>query len=227
MNCQEFRRFVGAQPSIDTADVRAHARECEACASYCQELQQMDRLIQRALSIDVGSHLSTAVEQRAVQGKRARYWAIAASVVATIALGSFLWLTNPSASFAEQLISHVQHEADSLVRTPDRVEAGELTTILKRSGVRLKPSALNVSYAMSCWFRGHYVPHLVVQSAHGPITVLVLRHEEPMIHPQRFDEAGFTGEIVAAPQGALAILGRDVPIAGVAATVLEALEYQE
>lgn len=227
MNCQEFRRSIGAQPSIDTAEVRAHAGECEACARYCQELQQMDRLIQRALSIDVSSHLSTAVEQPTVQGKRTRYWAIAASLAATIALGSFLWLTNPSASFAEQLTSHVQHEAGSLVRTPDRVEAGELTAVLKGSGVRLKPGALNVSYAMSCWFRGHYVPHLVVQSAHGPITVMVLRHEEPARHPQRFEEAGFTGEIVAAPQGVLAILGRDVPIAGVRATVLEALEYEE
>ncbi|MGH8174824.1 MAG: DUF3379 family protein [Steroidobacter sp.] len=227
MNCLEFRRAVGAQPDIGSAEVRRHMAECEACARYSLELQEMDRLIHRALTIDLSTDASPPAQQRSLSRKRTGYWAAAASLLATLGLGAFLWLASPSASFAEQLIEHVQHEAGALVRTPHRVDASEVAAVLKDSGVRLKPGALNVSYVMSCWFRGHHVPHMVVQSAHGPVTVLVLRHESAATQPQRFEEEGFTGAIVPAPHGVLAVLGRDVPIEGVAEDLLQAIEYED
>ena len=38
-----------------------------------------------------------------------------------------------------------------------------------------------VSYANSCVFRGHHVPHLVVQTEAGPVTVMVLVHESGVV----------------------------------------------
>src|SRR5687768_15713703 len=104
MNCREFRRIVGAQPHLDSPEARDHAAACETCARYWLELRQMDRLIHRALIIDVEA-------PRRSRRVGAGYWRLAASLVAAVALGAFLWSAQPRASLAEQLAAHAQGEA--------------------------------------------------------------------------------------------------------------------
>jgi hypothetical protein len=93
------------------------------------------------------------------------------------------------------------------------------------SGIRLKPDAMHVSYASGCQFRGHVIPHLVVQTGRGPVTVMVLADETAHGKPERFDEGGYRGVVVPAPRGALVVLGQDGDVKSVAATVLDALDY--
>jgi Protein of unknown function (DUF3379) len=111
-----------------------------------------------------------------------------------------------------------------MVRTPASVDRADLQEILARSGVRLKDIG-RVSYAMSCTFRGHRVPHLVVQTQTGPVTVLLLPEERSITEPQALDEGGYAGVILPAPRGGIAVLGTGAPIAEVAAAVLGAIEY--
>jgi hypothetical protein len=221
MNCLEFRRIVGSQPHLDSTEVREHAAACESCTRYLLELRRMDQLIYRALTIDVDA-------PKRSRHVSARYWRLAASVVVAVVLGAFLWSALPRASLAEQLAAHAQGEASALVRTADRIEPSDLAAVFKRSGVRLRPDEIAVSYAMSCWFRGHFVPHLVVQTDRGPVTVLVLPHERTVVGTQlqHFEDGGFKGVIVPAPQGVLAVLGRDAPVEEAAAQVLLALDYE-
>ena len=63
-----------------------------------------------------------------------------------------------------------------------------------------------MSYASTCPFRGDKVPHLVVQTATGPVTVMVLRHER-VARPVQFDEGGYAGTIVPAGPGSVAVIG--------------------
>jgi hypothetical protein len=64
-----------------------------------------------------------------------------------------------------------------------------------------------VVYAHACWFRDRYVPHLVVQTSTGPVTVLVLAGESAR-RVEHFEEGGYSGVIAPAPNGAVAVLGR-------------------
>ena len=81
--------------------------------------------------------------------------------------------------------------------------------VLKDSNLRLNPKAGIVSYASSCSFRGYKVPHLVVQTPKGPVTVMVLVHE-PLRKSMQFDEQGYRGTIVPVPgHGSIAVLMRD------------------
>ena len=83
-----------------------------------------------------------------------------------------------------------------------------LDLVLKRSGVQLDRAALGeVVYAHACFFRGRYVPHLVVRTARGPVTVMVLPGETVQ-DTERFDEGGYSGVLASAPGGAVAVLGR-------------------
>jgi hypothetical protein len=99
-------------------------------------------------------------------------------------------------------------EPEAWQRT-EAVAGSELDNVLKNSKLRLMPDAGVVSYAASCEFRGHRVPHLVVQTPEGPVTVMVLVHET--VHkPTQFDEGGYRGTIVPVPgHGSIAVLMRD------------------
>lgn len=223
MNCSDFRHAIGAQPGLETPELAAHAATCPACARYRDEMRRMDALLIHALRIDVRSSAGRASTRRV-----ASYWRIAASLALAAVLGSLLWIARPEPSLADQVVSHAEGEAFAIVRTSERASPEDLAAALAGSGVRLRPDAMHVSYAVSCMFRGHYVPHLVVQTARGPVTVLVLRHEKaaPQGKPQRFAEDGFSGVIVPAPVGALAVLGREASAGDAAAAVLGALDYE-
>jgi Protein of unknown function (DUF3379) len=221
MNCLEFHRAVGADPRAQTAELLEHARQCTACARYRDELQRMDELISRALKIEIDPQSARAPTQRRWLPR----WAAAASVAAACVLAGLLWLSAPRATFAEQLIAHVEGERQSLVRTNEPVEPGALDKVLARSGVRLKPGAGMISYARSCWFRGQFVPHLVVQSDEGPVTVLLLTRETGVKRREAFSEGGFHGVVLPAPRGAIAVLAQEKQAEQVAERFLQAVEY--
>ena len=103
----------------------------------------------------------------------------------------------------------------------------ELTEVLAHAQVKLKADMGRVSYATVCAFRGHHVPHFVVQTDEGPVTVLLLRDEKPIQKARPFKEGKFEGVIMPAPFGVLAVLGENVPVEHVASQVLAAVEYQQ
>lgn len=219
MNCQEARLLIGADPGTDDPRIAEHIAQCQDCARYRQELRDMDRVVSAALRVEFD-----AAAPRTARISPRPLWAVAASLVVVL-VGALAWLLNPRDTFAAQVIDHVNGEAFSLVRTSQATDPAELAGILSRSGVRLKPDAMLVSYAAACEFRGHVVPHLVVQTGHGPVTVMVLADETAKGKSERIDEGGYRGVLVPAPRGALVVLGQDGDVASVAATVLNELDY--
>jgi hypothetical protein len=110
----------------------------------------------------------------------------------------------------------MSEEPEAWVRTDIPVPRPTLDRVLAASHLGLKGNAGLVSYANSCLFRGHLVPHLVVQTDSGPVTVMVLTHEAARA-AQRFDEQGYRGMIVPVPgHGSIAVLERG-PATGMAA----------
>jgi len=222
MNCDEFRLVVGAEPHSTREDVILHASQCMHCAAYRREIQDMDRAILRALQVDVVEATRPADRAR----PRQRTWQIAAGVVLALLAALTTWVAIPTQSFAQQVVEHVHGEPESLVRTSRIVSEAELQRVLSRSGVRLKPGVARISYAMSCWFRGHYVPHIVVQTAEGPVTVLIMSREHKATRTQAIREDGFEGVVVPAPRGVLVVLGQHASVESVTTTVLGALDYE-
>lgn len=224
MNCEELCTLVGAEPNTTRPDVLAHIEQCPECARYREEMQAMDRLIYRALSVNVPAP-ATAVP-RSNPRTWPRTWRMAASLLVTAGLVAItsIWLLSPRESFAAEVIQHIQEESNSLVRTSNVVSDERLEKVLGAARLRLKPGAAHVSYAMPCTFRGQLSPHLVVQTEQGPVTVLVV----PKATGQRWqqvNEEGFQGVIVPAPRGVIVVLGQGAPVDAVASTVLNALEY--
>jgi len=209
VDCLEFRRLAGADPQHPEAAVLEHAAGCPRCAGYLRQTQELDRHILAALSVPVppphaGRATGVAVPVPGLD--RRRWYALAASIVAGVLVGSLLWIGGPRNSLAQDVLAHMDHEPEAFVVTTTPADDAVLGRVLERGGIRLRPEVGTVSYANSCRFRGRTVPHLVVQTDGGPVTVMVLRNER-LDAPVRFAEHGFSGTIVPAGPGSIAVIG--------------------
>jgi hypothetical protein len=225
MNCLQFRRAAGADPGHLSPDAVSHLETCPACAEYLRELNAMDATIRRALEVPVAARPAERNPRPAALAARPRWLALAASVVAGVLVGSVLWIGGPRASLAREVVSHVQHEPQSLAAT--HADPAVVERVLRAGGIRLRPGTADVTYANSCPFRGRIVPHLVVRTAHGPVTVLVLR-DETLSRPIRLSDDRFRGSLVPAGPGSIAVLGESgTDLAEITARLAGAVEWVE
>ncbi len=223
MTCLEFRRRVGAEPFAADAEIDAHRRECALCARHQDELRAMDGLIQRALEVNPPPRESAAAPAPP-RAWRPRVFAIAASLVAGVAVALVVLVAVPRAAIAREVVSHVLREPGA-TGSAAALPPASVAAVLDPSGMRLREGAGTVSFAARCVFDGRIVPHLVVQRPEGPITVMVLAHRS-ITRPVRFSQRGYTGVVLPAPRGAIAVVGEDVAdLDAVAQQVFAAVDW--
>lgn len=227
MECLEFRRATGADPYRLSAEAVAHRDTCPGCAEFLRQTLALDEKVLAALKVPLPA--ASARDGRPSLGAlkvvdRRRWFALAASIVGGVAIGSLLWVSSPRESLATALVEHMDHEPEALAAVnpadPKRVER-----VLERGGIRLKPGIGAVSYANTCPFRGRRVPHLVVQTDAGPVTVIVLSNETVKARIS-FAEQGYSGTIMPAGPGSIAVVGAaHANLDQVAGQVLAAVEW--
>lgn len=208
MDHAQYRSATMADPHDPDPDLRAHRESCAECRAFTEQLLRFEVRLERALLIDIPT--KPVVLPFAGRAQRPRRWmAMAASLLLALVAAAGVWLTLPQRSLAAAVVAHMAGEPDAWQLTDVPVPDADLNEVLKDSKLRLKPAAGVVSYASSCSFRGHKVPHLVVQTQSGPVTVMVLVHEA-VRNPKQFDEQGYRGTIVPVPgHGSIAVLMRD------------------
>src|SRR6267154_3773045 len=188
MDCGQYRLAILAEPSNDDAELRLHLAICHECTRYTEQLRGFEGRLERALRVEVDPRMMehrVVTPLRAPRPRGARPWdpphrrwlAAAASVLLGTAVAVSLWLAAPGRSLAADVVKHMAEEPNAWARTDIPVPEPRLDKVLIDSHVRFRLSAGVVSYASSCSFRGHKVPHLVVQTNSGPVTVMVLTHE--------------------------------------------------
>jgi hypothetical protein len=229
MDCTTLRQTIGADPAIDDERAAAHERECSACAAYAQRLRSAEALISTALRVDVNELKRTAAVP-ARQRRRSRPWlaAAAAGFVAVAAwFGSSLLPSDDPAVLANDVMEHWQHEPEAWVRTTAPVAADVLNAVLAGHATVDQRGLNVVSYARSCLINGHWVPHLVVQGAAGPVMVLLLSREQlAAAMPLEMPAEGLRGFIVPLGEGSVAILAEEgEQLDAVREGVTEAVEW--
>jgi hypothetical protein len=215
MNHNEARLLIGAEPhAAPTPELAEHLTTCAACAQFQREMIMLDGNIRRALEhgpmtaagpapvASVTPISSARPTRRAKPSSTWSGWAWAAS--AAVASVLVIWALRPGDTLAHELVTHVEFESDSW-SSDHAVPTARTNSILAKAGVVLDMSSDKVVYARNCLFRGHVVPHLVVTTSRGPVTVLVLPREK-VTQRTSFHEDGMTGVIVPAPHGSIAVL---------------------
>lgn len=230
MDCLEFRRRAGGDPRHPDGEALEHAAGCAACAAHLRELRRMDVTILAALRVPAaasGPRPSPAASVAgAVLGDRRRWFALAASIAGGVAVGALLWASGPRDALARDVVRHVEHEPAALVPTQTAADPLRVREVLARDGVRLVGGMGLVTYVRSCEFRGHEVPHLVVQTADGPVTVLLLPQER-VDGPVQFHEGRYVGTIEPLGAGAVAVIGGSpTQVREATRRVTEAVQWQ-
>jgi hypothetical protein len=216
--CAEFRHAAGADPGHLPRLAAAHAAGCADCAAHLRQLHALDSVLLEALRVPVPAVADRVARLPARAGgaagagarwpTRQRWLALAASLLGGVAIGTLLWVSSPRPSLAQALAEHMTHEPESMIVTTEPADPDTLAAVLAEGGIRLRPGAGRVSYANTCEFRGADVPHLVVQTERGPVTVMILRDERAVAR-RSFNLAGHHGAIVPAGPGSIAVIGVD------------------
>jgi len=219
MDCAHYRRSMLADPHDPDPSLREHRESCHDCTVFSERLLRFESRLERALRVAVPSEVArqpdvvpppNIVVPLRSPAYRKGWLAMAASVLMALVVAGGLWLSAPGPSLAADVVTHMSEEPQAWRRTDVPVQSSRLEDVLRDSHLRLATGAGTgiVSYANSCRFRGHQVPHLVIQTEAGPVTVMVLVHERSP-KPVRFDEQGYRGVIVpVAGHGSLAVLTR-------------------
>lgn len=240
MRCDDARFALETHPSSDDPALAAHVHQCAECDRHRRELLELDRRLRAALEVpvptnagarvadaEVASSPGNVIAMPASSAARPRRvlggLALAASVGAVAVLAGLLWAGFPRESLAADVVAHMAHEPYAWSTTAP-LATTDVARVLARSDLSLRPGTLDVTYASTCWFRGRRVPHLVVRTESGPVTVMVLANERVRAR-ERFDERGYRGVLVPAGAGSLAVLARDeVDVDAAAARTLAALD---
>jgi hypothetical protein len=210
MDHELYRRVVLTNPLRTDPEIEAHRAQCEDCRAFSERLITFEQRLVSALKVTAPTGAKIlSFDTRAAVGlaKGRRRWLALAASIAMAFVAAGIWLT-PRSSLAADVASHMAEEPAAW-ESHATLSAGELAAVLKRANMTLNPNAASVSYANSCSFRGQVVPHLVVQSPGGPVTVMVLIHES-VSKARQFDEQGYRGTILPIPHhGSIAVLMKE------------------
>ncbi|HUQ08967.1 MAG TPA: DUF3379 family protein [Steroidobacteraceae bacterium] len=199
VDCSHARLAIGGDPRNLSAEVEGHVSGCPACRKFRDEMLAMEGRLEAALQLPLHRF------RDAKKSHAPRRYALAASLLIAVLLGGGAWLFQPRPALADQVMEHVRHEAGSWA-LQRRLAPDEIAAVLARAGVHFD-SSMPVVYASPCPFRGHVAPHLVLQTAQGPVTVMLLSHEK-IAARESFEEQGYQGVLLPAGEGSVALLTR-------------------
>jgi Protein of unknown function (DUF3379) len=217
MKHNQARLLIGADPGSVPPELAEHLKNCPECGQFQREMLTLDESIRRALDQEpmtaaaaptsAGSVVSIASARAASERKPVPVWsgwAVAASVAVLSVLA--MWTLLPTESLARDLATHVGYEPSSW-DSKHPASPAMARAILAKAGVALDMNSDDITYARTCLFRGHVVPHLVVKTPQGPVTVLILPNEK-IKSRMSFQEDGMTGVITPTAHGSIAVLTR-------------------
>lgn len=208
MTHDEARLLIGAAPGEVGPPLAEHLAHCPECAVFQEQMRRMDQDLSRLFAAPLAPRATTRVVALPVMARArpkpagqgsSRFLALAASLALCVGLGTLFWTLRPQPSLAAGVLGHIALESASWSEvTP--VTAAATDTVLAGAGVTLDPADTTVTYARTCLFNGHWVPHLVVRTAAGPVTVMVLP-DEHIAARQSFRQNGYSGVLVPSPSG--------------------------
>ena len=106
---------------------------------------------------------------------------------------------------AAEILAHVDHEPWAMEATDVSVTNERITDVMAANSGTMDGNIGLVSYAQSCIINGKQIPHLVIQTTDGPVTLLLLP-EEMVSMPVKLDGKGISGVILPVGDGSIALV---------------------
>ena len=212
MNCLDFRRQLGTEPSSTAAEFVRHRHECPRCAEAAVRATAFEAALKRALHVDAAPELAESIllAQATRQSRRRAYLrrggllALAAMLVLAVGVGMRIE-AQPLPALA---VDHLSHEAIALTSTR-RVSDAAVRKAFAQLGVRLAqvPDG-SITFVACCPIGRSHSVHLVVTEGGEQVTVLYLV-DRSVAQREDFQRNGWYGRSVPSGAGTLVLLARD------------------
>ena len=220
MNCDEYKEAIAADPTF--VDDAGHDAACASCAEFKTEILALDERISSAMMVDVPALQmpdlpglgATEDNVVSIEGRRKQTfgmptWVGIAAGFALAAIVGVQFLANDSITdeeLAAEILAHVDHEPWAMEATNVSVTNERITDVMAANSGTMDGNVGLVSYAQSCIINGKRIPHLVIQTSDGPVTLLLLP-EEMISMPIKLDGRGISGVILPVGDGSIALVG--------------------
>jgi hypothetical protein len=220
MNCEDYRKAIAAGPSESVDGGAEHVAACASCRAYRDEMLRLDEKIRAALAVDVPPLRMPDLppvrdDQNVVSLPRTRrprmtppaWLGLAAGLVLAVVIGDRMFGPGQTYdSLADEVIAHLDHEPGALRRVSTPVSERSLRAVIEDDVEEMNEAIGLITYARSCVINGRTVPHLVMQGAAGPITLLLLP-DEHVDNAIPLQGENVNGVILPVGDGSIAIIG--------------------
>lgn len=208
MNCLEFRRHILADPRRPGAGERAHAAECPACADFLDKQRDLDARLFEAMQVTPPDGLADRILVARGLRKRRWIWPVAASLMLTGALVA-LWPRLGADELGREAIAHVAHEPQAFTASYS-VPDDALATMLADQGVNLVRAVGRITYSTLCPVGSHTARHIVVRTAEGPVTLLLMPDDRQARQRAVTQADGMAALTIPAARGTITIVAGSV-----------------
>jgi hypothetical protein len=236
MTCDEYRSAIAAEPGALTGTLAMHATECTECAAFGRSMQSLDKLILKALQVDVPQlrmpelpSLDNASNVVRLSPRRLSV-PVSLGLAASIVLATVLVIRSlvPGAdypSLESEILAHLDHEPHAAALTTEAAAGWRVDTVVGPSA-QVDSAAGLITYARTCVIDGHSVPHLVLQGENGPVT-LILLPDEKIDAARPIEGESVSGVILPVGSGSIAIIGeRDAPLDEIQQRVIQSMQWK-
>jgi hypothetical protein len=207
MNCLDFRRDILANPRQLAEAARAHSLECAGCRDFLDRQRDLDAELFAALQVPTPDGLADRIlVARGLRPARPPWaWATAATIVLAVGIAWVGGSRIGGDALGREAIAHVIHEPQAL-STAHAVANDMLPALLADQGMKAVVSLGQVSYATFCPMGERIARHLVVRTAEGPVTLLLMP-DDPAGRRRALTEGdGLAALVLPAARGSVAIV---------------------
>ena len=174
MNCLDLRRAAMLDPRRLDTEALAHAERCDVCGGFLAEALELEAQLDSALQVPVPHGLKERAMRHAVEAPRfSRRHALAAGVVLALGAGTaMLWRRNDPLALAG--IDFVVFEEAQAILDAKPADLADLQRAAVEVGIRLPGQLGELRYIGTCPFGGAKAHHVVLKTAYGKATLLLL-----------------------------------------------------
>jgi len=174
MNCLDLRRAALTDPRRLGTEAQAHAKACHACGVFLAEARALENRLDDALQVPVPHGLKERAMRHAVEAPRfSRRHALAAGVALALGAGTaLLWRRNDPLALAG--IDFVVFEEAQAILDAKPADPADLQRAAIEVGVKLPGQLGELRYVGTCPFGGATAHHVVLKTAYGKATLLLL-----------------------------------------------------